>query len=511
MATQREPGSNIVAQYTTPFRGTWNSLAVHAIPLDALYDSQNVFLRRGKLRNRPGMQAVTDTLFDAPVLGATLATTPYDKIVLAVTKTSLYELSETSSEWAITRNPENLQYALSDVSTIDLALLETSGRYVALIAERSHPLYQWDGLTRATSHIENSDPYGMVPSPSSVCIAARRVIAFTPPHTVQWSATFNHTAWSPLSIYRLAQTGDEGLCIRALSSLSFVVYKDRSIYVARAQSGTDELAFNFAEPIRVEGPAGVHAVVDVSGQHVYMTRSGRVAAFDGTRYPTWLADGLWLFLQDDIDPTYAHMIFGVYDYRLHMIQFVYPKRGDQGKLRGLVLINVPLEGLDVAEGSGKLYASFKGTLGIACSMGCEMRFNKLINRSMLFSHEDFLIRSFILDEDTERDNDVSFPCGIQLPMQALQDAQHAQVAVETLVERGKHYGSMLVDGVTSNFLESPSGTIDITKAHTIDLERDPVVDIKAFNVPTRFFGLKYRWDSTSNVQYAGAVVYARRA
>jgi hypothetical protein len=511
MATQREPGSNIIAQYTTPLRGTWNSLAIHAIPLDALYDSQNVFLRRGKLRNRPGMQAVTNVLFDGTVLGATLATTPYDKIVLAVTKSSVYELRENSDVWAIAANHTNIKYALSDTSAVDIALLETSGRYVALLAERSHVLQQWDGLAHATGEIVSSFEFSTVPAPASVCIAARRVIALTPPHTIQWSATFDHTNWSPLAIYRLAQTGDEGICVRALSSLSFAVYKDRSIYVARAQAGNDDTAFNFAEPIRVEGPAGVHAVVDVSGMHIYMTRSGRVAAFDGTRFPAWIADGLWLFLQDDIDPVFAHMIFGVYDYRLHMIKFVYPKRGDNGKLRGLVLINVPFEGLDIAEATQKVYASFKGTLGISCTMGCEMRFNRLINRSLLFSDDGFTKTSFILSEDVELDNDVSFPCSIQLPMQALQEAQHAQVQVETLVERGKHYGSIIIEGVTSNFLETETGTIDIAKAQVIDLERDPVVDVKAFNVPTRFFGVKYRWDSTSNVRYAGAVVYARKA
>jgi hypothetical protein len=509
MATQREPGSNIVAQYSTPYRGTWRSMAIHAIPLDALYDSQNVFLRRGKLRNRPGLHSVTSAIFDGPILGATLATTPYNKVVLALTKSSLYELGEGVEEWSLASNANSLTYAASDTAPIDLTLLETSGRYVALIAEASHALQQWDALTHSTSPITAS--VGAVPKPKSVCIAARRVIALVPPHTLQWSQTFDHTAWPPLALTRLAQTGDEGICVRSLSSLNFAVYKDRSIYVARAQAGNDDTAFAFQEPIRVEGPAGVHAVVDMNGQHVYMTRNGRVGLFDGTRYPAWIADGLWLFLQDDIDPVYAHLIFGVYDYRLHLVTFIYPRRGDAGRLRGLVLINIPFEGLDIAEGGQKIYAAFKGNLGLSCTMGCEMRFAQLINRSMLFSNEVDVHRSFIFDEATELDHTTRFLCSMQLPMQALAEAQHAQIQVETLIERGKHFGSVTLEGVTSNFLETETGSIDVTKAHVIDLERDPVVDVKAFNVPSRFFGLKYSWNSTSNVRYAGAVVYARKA
>src|SRR5262245_23625921 len=93
-----EPQSSVVAQFSTPLRGTWNSAAVHAIPQDALFDSMNVFVRRGKLRNRPGLSLLNTTVFDGPVLGAAMAVTPTEKRMIAITQQSVYELGPFDDE-----------------------------------------------------------------------------------------------------------------------------------------------------------------------------------------------------------------------------------------------------------------------------------------------------------------------------------------------------------------------------------------------------------------------------
>lgn len=502
-----EQGSQIVAQYTTPIRGTWNSLAVHTVPTDALYDSMNVFLRKGKLRNRPGLRHITETQFDGPIIGATLATTPYDKIVLACSKSTLYELSQQSSEWVTSVNTSILPYGASDESTVDIALLETSGHYVALLAEHTRELLQWDGLTHQVSQIVASSG-SIIPHPSSVCIAARRVIALTPPHTVQWSVTFDHTNYPPLAIYRLAQTGDVGICVRAITSLSFAVYKERSIYVARAQAGGDESAFTFAEPIRVEGPAGVHAVVDVNGAHMYMTRNGRVAVFTGAAYPQWIADGLWVFLQDDIDQRYAHLIYGVYDYRLNAAIFVYPKVGDSGKLRGMAIINIPYAGVDI-QSVQPIHAAFKGTLTQSCTMACDTNFHHIINRSMFFQHKPFDRTAAIMDENAVDDDGEAFQCMFQTPLSSMPNATHSMVTVQSFLERAPGNGFVHLQPITSNGLENETGNVQELLNDIISLEKDPIVEYLPCNVPARFVGLRYSWPSTSKVRYAGATIHGR--
>ena len=45
MTLVREPGSEILAQFTVPTRGTWRNAAIHRIPVDAVYDSFNVYIR----------------------------------------------------------------------------------------------------------------------------------------------------------------------------------------------------------------------------------------------------------------------------------------------------------------------------------------------------------------------------------------------------------------------------------------------------------------------------------
>lgn len=510
MTLVREIGSEILAQFAVPTRGTWKNVALHNIPPDAVFDSLNVFIREGKLRNRPGYTLYDDTIFQEPVLGGFMVVTPYEKIVLAITQHYVYELSDVTQTWTqrqITASAGVFtpSFTLDSNSVIDTAAMETSGTQVAFIAHESQQLKWW----RADTRIIEDVPGSYIPKAKSVCIAASRLIALIPPHEIVWSRVSDPTNFDPTAIARKAQTGDNGILVESLSSLSFALYKERSIYLVRAAGGDMEsTAFAFQEPIYVEGPAGPLALVNVSGVHIYMTRNGRIGYFNGQGYPNWIADGIWFFLQDDIDQTRAHMIKGIYDYRLHTVTFFYPKKNTGYGNYGMVIINLPFEGIDIQEAS-----QMKAFLGVSqkpITHACEKRFDHFIDRSLLFSAEKNLsskAQAYYFDEKVDRDGDEYFECLFQTGLQALPDARHMHTLVETFMERGEGYGSVFIEPVLSDGLENQYGTIPDLSGQWVDLETNPVREYKGFGKQSRFIGLKYTWTSDTHVRYSGTVLY----
>ena len=499
MTLVREAGSQIIANFAVPYKGTWQSVAANQLMPDMLYNSNNVFIREGKLRERPGLSLLNSTVFDSPVIGGAMAVTPSDKILLAFTKSRLYTLTKSATIWSV---DTIAGFAANEHGLIDVTFTETANQYVAVIADNTSSLKRWihgSGVTTIVPVV------GVVPTAKSVCTAARRIVYLSEPHTVGWTASLTYDNFPALANYKIAATNDLGICVKSLSVLSFVVYKERSIYVARAQAGSDAGAFGFSEPIKIEGPSGTHAVVDVGGMHMYMTANGRIAIFDGTRYPQWIADGLWLFLQSDIDPMYSHKIFGVFDYRLHIVTFHYPRVTDtNGQMTGLVVINIPLEGSNILS-----FAAFLGVTGKPCSYGYEMRFNQQIDKSVIFTSTTNDPQSFIFDENVNTDDDVVFNCLFQTPLIAMPELLHTQVSIESFIERADGNGVISVFAMTSDILETKSGIKQLASVNIVDLNNNPVVEYVGFNVPTRFFGLQYEWVSSSKVRYAGTSVLGR--
>src|SRR5215471_2300943 len=500
----REPGSQIITQYSVPLRGTWNSLAVHSIPQDSLYDSLNIFIRKGKVRNRPGLTLVNRTIFDGPILGGQMAVTPLEKRLVVFTKSSTYELGESDATWVYVNSNT---FAPSDISVIDTAGIETSNIYAVLVAEQHSALKAWNSILHTTNTITPQSGSDSIPLAKSVCVVVRRVVCLIPPHTVRWSRVFQMDYFPPNAYNKVAQTDDLGICVRSLTNTSFVLYKERSVYVARAREGGDDTAFQFSDPIYADGPAGVRAVIDVQGSHLYMTKNGRIAQFTGANYPQWIADGLWLFLQDDIDPVYASFTTGVYDHRLHTAIFYYPRRGDSGVLKGMVILSLPLEGVDLQQQQQPIPAAFRGLSGISVTHAVQSHFNQTIDRSVVFVNEQKGSQSFYLDETAQTDAGQYYDCMMSHALTAMPDARHTKVSFETFVERQQGYGVLGVEPVISDTLESQDGTVADGKLEYIDLETNPLQSIKAFGVSTRFFGLKYTWRSDSTVRYSGSVIY----
>jgi hypothetical protein len=503
MSLVLEAGATPLITFTVPYKGTNNSIAAHQITPDTLYSSMNVFIRRGKLRERPGLTLLNNTVFDNAVIGGAMAVTPAHKILLAFTRSQLYTLLQGAGAWS---SDTLLPFSNSDADPVDITFLETMSQYVAIIANISFPLKVWREGVGVTPIIAAN-----VPTAKSVCTAASRIVALVDPHTLQWSATLDYQTWPALAIAKIAQTNDTAICIRSLTTLDFVIYKERSIYVAKSQPGSDATAFNIQFIQTVEGPAGTLAVVDIDSGHMYMTKSGRVGIFDGSQQVQWIADGLWVFLQSDIDPQYAGKIFGVYDYRLHTVTFWYPRRGDEGMMHGMLLINLPLQGSGVEPTvafSRYVSSAFLGVSNEPCSAAFESRFNDQIDTSVIFTASPEAAASCFFDDTSPFDNSIPYQCSFQTQLFPLPSLKHSQITLEAYLERQNGNGTVNVNAVTSDALENEAGTVsDI--AEVIDLNSNPVREYIAFNIPTRFFGLKYSWSSENVVRYAGTTLHGR--
>lgn len=509
MSFVREAGSTSLAQFTVPFDGTHNSIPANMIAPSALYNSLNVFIREGRLRARPGMLSYANAIFGQPIIGGDMAVTLAGKVLVAICKEALFTLAAGTSNWIL---DTNIPFALDNHTSISTTFLETSGKYVMVIAAPGYVLKVWAYGEGATAIVENDElTEGDVPTAISVCTAASRIIALISPHTLRWTKTLRYDSWPALAVAKVAQTNDAGICVRSLSTLDFAVYKERSIYVAKAQSGTDAQAFNIQFSQAVEGPAGEHAVVSVEESHMYMTKNGRIGIFDGTNKVQWVADGIWLYLQRQIDPVFAHKIFGFYDLRLHTVTYFWPPLGQNGQMKGIVTVNLPVQGSGIEP--VQLYkryiaAAFLGFTEIPCSYGYEQNFDNFICRSLIFRSD--VSSSFILDEDTNNDANLGFLCSFQTGLTPLPDMKHYNISVENLFERADGNGQVQVRCVTSDALENKGGTIQIASEQILDLNNLVSQEYMGFNIPCRFFGLQYAWvSSDSTVNWAGTAIYGR--
>jgi len=234
-----------------------------------------------------------------------------------------------------------------------------------------------------------------------------------------------------------------------------------------------------------------------------MTTNGRIGVFSGTAYVQWIADGLWLLLQDDIDRAFTSKIFGIFDYRLHIVIFYYPRIGDNGDLKGMVVINLPLEGSGVTSP-----AAFLGVSGRAVSYGFESRFANQIDNTVILTSDT--LRSFTLDEDTDNDDGQIFSCSIQTGIMPAPELGYYQVALEVFLERADGNGQANLSLVSSHNLANSIGDIDLTNFETLNLNFEPSGEYIGFNTRLRWAGIKLDWLSDSDVRYSGGVIYGNR-
>ena len=68
MSLVLEAGATPLVTFTVPYKGTNNSVSAHQLAADMLYESMNVYIRKGKLRQRPGLTLLNATVFDNGII-----------------------------------------------------------------------------------------------------------------------------------------------------------------------------------------------------------------------------------------------------------------------------------------------------------------------------------------------------------------------------------------------------------------------------------------------------------
>jgi len=477
-------------QYPVPYSGTWKSLPGHLIPESALVDSSNVFIKDGELVTRPGLGVKFGIgVLDGEVLGGGEFSNGVDRFLVAVTRSSVYTATSIVSNW---NRIGGVSFDADKGVSFDL--FSSSGVVYAIIASGS-VVYTWDGTTFNTI----TSSLGVIPNVHDIEIAFDRIVAIEKPYNVRWTVGLDFTNWSDLNESKKPESGDEVVTIKKMTNLGFVLYKEKSIYIAFATAGPDSTAFTFRDSRgQYEAPAGIHAVVDVNGSHIYMTASGRIGLFTGAQH-RWIADGIWSFMREDIDETLTYKIFGIYDRVLNTLSFVYPRGGE---MVGLVVVNLPYPEIGIQG-----FSAFLGTLSVPVNYGFGFKLNNLLPQCIGFNSSDN--QGYLFDSSVGNDAGLPFNCIIQTPIKPFESFKHNKVNVETFCERSDTYGMVGVNIVSSAMLDNRDGHV-YSEMQRIDLNTARVNEFLGFNKSDRYFGVKYSWNSGLSVfKYKGAIVYGR--
>jgi hypothetical protein len=515
---QNDPSARLLKSYIPPFRGTWKTLPSNLLPDDVVQDSMNVTLLSGKLRSRLGLVAYSNLIFTdktdtpSPVIGSfQFIDVTNTKLPLASTNSRLFQYIP--DDWTDITGSVNLNV---NTTQVRMTSIQTGTHVYLLYANGLDALkYKQDqgNLQDITPYVDPDTGPSSIPIFTDLCTSFSRVVGFTPPYTVAWcpavtDAYLNFTNWPALNQVILSDTEDSIVAIGSLGTLGLAIYKEGNIFVGFAQGGSDAAAFRFEHRGAYPGPAGIQAKINAFGGHVYMTNTGRIAFFDGTQHQ-WIADGLWPFLQDDLDVTYAKNIFGVYNYKTSEVYFWYPKIGDAGALKGMVILNAPYPTAGITTTS-----YFLGHTDFSCTNGLSTPLFNDSTNPFVFGEN----RVFNLSKDAYTDNNTAFSCSFTTglfkptPLQALPGAQQDKSDIyrpifELYVTRDSSRKTVQLSGIVSNSLET-NGT-DTEETEIIDLTTTPINEFVGFNSAGSFIGVKLAWESSAKVEYKGCDVYGR--
>lgn len=505
ISLQKDPKARLLKSCLPPFKGTWKSLPSYLIPEDVIQDSLNTTLLGGKLRSRCGLENFNTNALNGKALGSFLTVdTTNAKYPIVSTKDTVSILI--GNAWFnITGGVPLTNFFENQVRMSSLQL----GTSVYILYANGIDTIKI--IPQATYLLEPITPHaGSLPVCTDVCTSFSRFVGITPPYTISWCDVINDdylsfTNWPALNQTVLADTEDSLVAIRALGTLGLAVYKEGNIFVGFAQSGSNAQAFRFEHRGEYEGPGGVNAVVSANGVHTYMTPTGRIALFDGTQH-AFIADGLWPFLQDDLDTTYASRIFGVYNYSTSEIYFWYPRIGDNGNCKGMVIIDTPFPLAGVNS-----YSYFLGQSNFPCSNGLSVRLFAGKAQPLIFGNTN---ETFLLNKNWYYDKTSTFPCNFRTGLfrptpetpAPKDDSDIYRPILEIYSSRGIGKGLVNVSALTSQTL-ADEGTS--TEKETIDLTANPVNEFFGFNTTGSFLGAQFEWDSSAQFEYKGCDIYGR--
>lgn len=496
-----EPGATPSAQYITPYGGVLRVRPIHALLPHELYDGQNLCIRHGELRSRAGLSTqiihgIKQQLSGIPLAGITFVGADL-KAPTVMTTDSVWQFREPN--WInLGGMPGVTRDAQGSFTTLE------ANEQVYLIANDSvHPLHWWSA----------SQPFSQIPQNGNVATpifkdiatASNRIIGIQEPYTVKWSQFLAPDQWRDSNIAILADTEDEVIAVRSMGTLGFVVYKAGSIFVGFAQAGSDSNAFRFEHFGNYDGPANNQSIVSVSGVDFYMTASGRIGAFDGSNQ-TWIADGIWPFIANELDPLYITRIRSTYSYLHNELTFYYPRLHDNGVCHGVITINLPYPTQGIQQP-----ASFNGYTHLDITTTLSIRYFQGDRNPWVFDSSGYIYKS---NGEAYTDDNMPFPCTYQPGLHQPPPQQDSIMSIyralfEVFALRDDTRGLVEVYEVHAGLLQQPGGVVE-DKSLILDLSRFTSSNqYFGFLSSDSFFGVKFEWPSDSRVHLYGVNFYTR--
>lgn len=524
----------IIGQWEPAVLGVIRNVHPTKVPTDGWYDSLNAVYRDGTVQSRPGYASLTaDGLASRPMgaLHFPSLAKPWAQADwfqtdwLDIPDSHLTVAATTEKVWVYyggtwhdltteAGGPFQLDWVQNDFiqvsgsvrlagsadrharfATIEIDDADGSPSLYVLVANGVDKPLQWR-TKDATLATVTGDP----PIWKDVTVIADHVVYIVEPFTFGWGDVLSLASWPALNRQIKADQPYELVAVRNMGTLGGVLYSTGGLWAIFAQGGSPSQRFRLEFRGFFEGPAGPSAVVDADGVHYRMTRTGRIGRFDGTTN-TWVADGVWPLLRDDIDLAYASRIWGAYYASRQEVWFYYPRVGDNGLVRGVCILRLP----DPSRGENS-FGAFPGKLALSMSAGCDRRG---VNDDILVFASESPHQVFVLGGGAD-DAGTPITGHWQTGLVGAPGLETFRAeGSETFVERGSGYGTLTMRPVSSYALDNPAGTLGA--AVTIDLTVVPVAkEEKGEDVTGRFFGRRYEFSTPITLRWRGCRLAARR-
>jgi hypothetical protein len=500
-AAHQEPGSSLLRAYRLPAEGVNVALPAHLIGEAALRQGHNVWLHTGALRSRPGLHSDASQGGYA-ALGAGLAIGSILYVNRANVKTPVVATTSGIAMLTATGWQPLHSHSAQRSHPIRFTTLENN-RQVSLLAASADIglLHRPEGAAFTSVAL----PSGLAQSAIvDIATVATRVVIAQPPYTIAWSNSLAPTVFQDTSSFVLADTTDRLVAIKPLGILGFAIYKEGSIYLGVAQSGADAFAFKPEFYGESEGPCCASAIASVNNMHIYMTPSGRIGLFTGTQQ-TFLADGLWPFLQDDLDKQFLTHVNACFDYQLNTVFIFYPRKGDSGACHGLVTLSLPYPTAGIQS-----YAAFTGTTHLDVSNTLSVSLFAATQQPFVFAATQSPAQQQVLRLDKAHSADMTLPfaCTLQPGLTGAPQAVIHKSSLELQAQRGDAHGVVSVFQVFSHLLETPDGILD-DKDTLLDLTIVTPSQFLGFSIAATYLGFLIEWMSDQAFFYYGCDLYGR--
>jgi hypothetical protein len=444
-------GAATIAAFDAAHKGVLRDLPPHKLPGDALWDCLNVLYRNGSMIPRPGLlQLVATNLLDR-VTGATqmsnLASgafepTAFENTAFLVTGNApgtMLVAGTNTKLWAffagIWNNITNVPLTATATYLAQFTSIQIGSKLWIVFSNGIDAPQQWDQITPTTATIAGTPPLF-----TDMTTASDRVIGIIPPYTIQWGPGLSLSTWPALNNRILSDTPDALVAIENLGSLGVAVYKRRSIWVGNAQGGLDSAYFSFTLRGQFEGPANPNCLINVNGEHWYMTNTGRIAKFDGVTH-TWINDGVLPLVRATFDTNNAGLAWIQYDPLNREVWCYYPRKLETNvgtDVTGIIMITLAhpysYEGIFFP-------ASFVGQSAFSVTAGTDRRLDK--NDRILFGKVTNNLSYSSLNAENLNDDTLTFTGFWQTPPHPNKDGDiYLASGVETYATYGVSQGPL---------------------------------------------------------------------